>query len=124
MCTRRTLCRVPDKRHTAKVAFADGCLPCGLCRGLCRVQQAHGKVPVSCSVSDTEFADMMFLDGCFLLQLMESDDEPPLAGLAMSCGPSILKDIFLLENQIPWLVLEVLMQLRPMSSWTYLRAGL
>ena len=42
----------------------------------------------------------------------------------MPCGPSILKDIFLLENQIPWLVLEVLMQLRPMSSWTYLRAGL
>ena len=75
-------------------------------------------------LSDTEFADMMFLDGCFLLQLMEKPNEPPLAGLGMSCGPSILKDIFLLENQIPWLVLEVLMQFRPMSSWTYLRAGL
>ncbi|KAL6857190.1 hypothetical protein ACP4OV_018572 [Aristida adscensionis] len=81
-----------------------------------------GSSPVA-HLSDTEFADMMFLDGCFLLEIMEKHNEPPFAGLAMSCGPSILKDIFLLENQIPWLVLEVLMQFRPMSSWSYLRGG-
>ena len=30
--TRQSLCRVPDILHTAKWPFADGCLPCALCR--------------------------------------------------------------------------------------------
>ena len=30
--TRQTLCRVPDKWHTAKVLFADAYLPCVFCR--------------------------------------------------------------------------------------------
>ena len=33
-CTRQTLCRVPDKRHTAKDLFADSYIPCALCRVL------------------------------------------------------------------------------------------
>ena len=38
--TRQRVCRVPDKRHTAKVLFADRSMPCAICRvylGLCRV---------------------------------------------------------------------------------------
>ena len=51
---------------------------------------------------------MMFLDGCFLLQYLVGDTaRVPVLQNRMT-GPSILKDIFLLENQIPWLVLEVL----------------
>ncbi|KAK1609825.1 hypothetical protein QYE76_033498 [Lolium multiflorum] len=69
---------------------------------------------------DAEFAAMMFLDGCFLLQYMhvllqymhdfmcaESALFANRAGL--STGPCMLRDIFMLENQLPWLVLEVLM---------------
>ncbi|PUZ49938.1 hypothetical protein GQ55_6G019500 [Panicum hallii var. hallii] len=62
-------------------------------------------------VGEADFAAMMFLDGCFLLQYMvDSDDAAPVLRnrMTLSTGPSIQKDIFLLENQIPWLVLEAL----------------
>ena len=32
--TRQPLCRVPDRRHTAKDLFTDTCMPCALCRVL------------------------------------------------------------------------------------------
>jgi hypothetical protein len=40
----------------------------------------------------------------------DSDTAPPVLRnrMTLSTGPSIQKDIFLLENQIPWLVLEAL----------------
>ena len=46
------LCRVPDKRHSAKRALPINFLPCVLCRvqfGLCRVPQALDKEPESSS---------------------------------------------------------------------------
>jgi hypothetical protein len=67
-------------------------------------------------LTDGEFAEMMFVDGCFLLQFMFKGNEPPIVGRFMSSGPSILKDIFLLENQIPWLVLEALAEFVPMED--------
>ncbi|KAG2576423.1 UPF0481 protein At3g47200-like [Panicum virgatum] len=63
------------------------------------------------AVGEADFAAMMFIDGCFLLQYMvDGDDAAPVLRnrMALSTGPSIQKDIFLLENQIPWLVLEAL----------------
>jgi hypothetical protein len=67
--------------------------------------------------SDAEFAAMMFLDGCFLLEYMhlglcESFEEERallLNRMVLSTGLCMLRDMFLLENQLPWLVLEVLM---------------
>nr|CAB3466125.1 unnamed protein product [Digitaria exilis] len=58
-------------------------------------------------LSDAEFAAMMFLDGCFLVQFAKND-KPPVLGHGLSCWPTIVKDTLLLENQIPWLVLEAL----------------
>ncbi|KAF8776542.1 hypothetical protein HU200_003259 [Digitaria exilis] len=58
-------------------------------------------------LSDAEFAAMMFLDGCFLVQFAKND-KPPVLGQGLSCWPTIVKDTLLLENQIPWLVLEAL----------------
>ncbi|XP_062192464.1 UPF0481 protein At3g47200-like [Phragmites australis] len=64
--------------------------------------------PSVAGVSDADFAAMMFLDGCFLLQYMVGDAaRVPMLQNRMT-GPSVQKDIFLLENQIPWLVLEAL----------------
>ncbi|KAJ1267024.1 hypothetical protein BS78_07G025100 [Paspalum vaginatum] len=48
-------------------------------------------------LSDADFAAMMFLYACFPLQA------------------SIQKDIFLLENQIPWLVLDIVTQFMPVD---------
>uniref|UniRef100_A0A0D9WJZ3 Uncharacterized protein n=1 Tax=Leersia perrieri TaxID=77586 RepID=A0A0D9WJZ3_9ORYZ len=81
-----------------------------------------------CYVGDTvegipelDFAAMMFLDGCFLLQFMlfirSKPGElvaPSLQGWFNSKLANILRDIFLLENQIPWLVLQTLMAFKPM----------
>ncbi|CAO2206234.1 unnamed protein product [Urochloa humidicola] len=59
-------------------------------------------------LSDAEFAAMMFLDGCFLLNFIMLNNELPVMGRSVSCWPTISKDLLLLENQIPWLVLEAL----------------
>ena len=52
--TRQRLCRVPDKRHSAKTPLPTGFLPSVLCRvqiGLCRVPLALGKFTESGSDS-------------------------------------------------------------------------
>ncbi|KAF8685323.1 hypothetical protein HU200_044026 [Digitaria exilis] len=68
---------------------------------------------------DWKFARMMLLDGCFLLQFMVSmcSDNPndPLMSRheVHTCVDAIARDVMLLENQIPWVVLETLTKLRP-----------
>ncbi|PWZ17340.1 UPF0481 protein [Zea mays] len=70
-------------------------------------------------LDDGEFAEMMLLDGCFLLQFMASvcrrrDDDPLISrGEVRRSINAIVRDVMLLENQIPWLVLSSLMQLMP-----------
>ncbi|XP_071680286.1 UPF0481 protein At3g47200-like [Lolium perenne] len=63
--------------------------------------------------SHSEFAAMMFLDGCFLLRyihdFMYAESALFSNRAVLSTGPCMLRDIFMLENQLPWLVLEVLM---------------
>ncbi|RLN28792.1 hypothetical protein C2845_PM05G09910 [Panicum miliaceum] len=70
-----------------------------------------------------KFAEMLLLDGCFLLQFMVSmcPDNPkapaeadPLMSRAEvhTCIDAIARDVMLFENQIPWLVFEALMELR------------
>ncbi|KAL5232178.1 hypothetical protein ABZP36_030954 [Zizania latifolia] len=68
-------------------------------------------------ISEVEFAAMMFHDGCFLVQFMlfwTSRDKvaPPLEDW-FNITRNIRCDVFLLENQIPWLVLHALMEFRP-----------
>ncbi|KAF3783357.1 UPF0481 protein [Nymphaea thermarum] len=68
--------------------------------------------------SSDSFIEMMLLDGCFLLDFLFKFDEKVKGSLAKSkrrellCTPGCFvlnRDIHLLENQIPLLVLEVLM---------------
>ncbi|WVZ93056.1 hypothetical protein U9M48_039071 [Paspalum notatum var. saurae] len=67
--------------------------------------------------SDAEFAEMMFLDGCFLL-CYATNEQPGLLynRMTLSTGPCMLRDIFLLENQLPWLVLEALLTFSTSTS--------
>jgi hypothetical protein len=46
---------------------------------------------------------------------MANSEEPMFAGFNLSSGQAILKDIMLLENQIPWLVLEALIKFLPVN---------
>ncbi|KAF7098732.1 hypothetical protein CFC21_100448 [Triticum aestivum] len=89
------------------------------------VEEVHGKIlsivsqARSCyaddavaKFTDAEFAVMMFLDGCYLLHYIKIDQQCALLSnrMFLSMGPCMLRDIFLLENQLPWLVLEALME--------------
>ncbi|XP_031496845.1 UPF0481 protein At3g47200-like [Nymphaea colorata] len=76
------------------------------------------------SWSSDSFIQMLLLDGCFLLDLLLALDkrlDAPLAEsirlqLLNTCGYNVLiRDIHLLENQIPGLVLDVLINV---GDWT------
>uniref|UniRef100_A0ACD5Z1P2 Uncharacterized protein n=1 Tax=Avena sativa TaxID=4498 RepID=A0ACD5Z1P2_AVESA len=67
-----------------------------------------------------DFAAMMFRDGCFLLQIMlwllQDDGSAGRGAPSFTCrfnSMAALRDLFLLENQIPWVVMETLMACRP-----------
>ncbi|GKV07944.1 hypothetical protein SLEP1_g19640 [Rubroshorea leprosula] len=62
-------------------------------------------------MSEEEFVEMLVLDGCFIIELLrknaeeEKDGDDPI--FSMSCMIQFLyQDLILLENQIPWFVLE------------------
>ncbi|GLT33112.1 hypothetical protein SLA2020_077250 [Shorea laevis] len=68
-------------------------------------------------MSEEEFVEMLVLDGCFIIELLRKDanqvqkdrDDPIFS---MSCMLQFLyQDLILLENQIPWFVLECLFDL-------------
>ncbi|KAF2917870.1 hypothetical protein DAI22_08g015600 [Oryza sativa Japonica Group] len=64
------------------------------------------------SIGEGDFAAIMFHDGCFFLQyiICSTDDiAPSLESWFNSNDASMERDIFLLENQLPWVVLDALM---------------
>ncbi|KAL6908081.1 hypothetical protein ACP4OV_002251 [Aristida adscensionis] len=68
-------------------------------------------------IPDDKFADMMFIDCCFLVQLMEHEicpNEHPswLRSVIQQQYKAIKRDIMLLENQIPWVVFKIIMHQR------------
>ncbi|CAN6338233.1 unnamed protein product [Urochloa humidicola] len=70
------------------------------------------------AIADTDFANMMVVDGCFLLAvvaILTKDYPAELEHWSWTHGRMlrIMKDILLFENQIPWAVVRALMALRP-----------
>ncbi|KAK0590579.1 hypothetical protein LWI29_029057 [Acer saccharum] len=63
-----------------------------------------------------EFVEILVLDGCFIIELFRKDagevtkdPDDPIFSLSIACLLEFLKhDLILLENQIPWTVLELL----------------
>jgi hypothetical protein len=66
---------------------------------------------------DDQFNQMMFLDGCFILQFLICFMQKP-ENLKISSHDAVLvtKDLFLLENQLPFSVLKSLMSFRYKNS--------
>ncbi|XP_028092502.1 UPF0481 protein At3g47200-like [Camellia sinensis] len=63
--------------------------------------------------TDESFARMMFLDGCFILQYIYGIvNAIPEVSEIIHHAPLVRRDLFLLENQLPFLVLQVLMRLK------------
>ncbi|XP_057983453.1 UPF0481 protein At3g47200-like [Malania oleifera] len=65
-------------------------------------------------LDDEAFAQMMFLDGCFILQFIYCYEENKHAEMKMRSLDIafVRRDLFLLENQLPFLVLKELVSLR------------
>ncbi|GAY65564.1 transmembrane protein [Citrus sinensis] len=76
----------------------------------------------SIDLDDHEFIEVLVLDGCFIIELFRKDSgifpkQPDDPTFAMSCFLEYLNhDLILLENQIPWLVLERLFSLTKASD--------
>ncbi|KAE8773235.1 hypothetical protein D1007_54650 [Hordeum vulgare] len=82
-------------------------------------EQARESYAQDVHMNDDDFTAMLFFDGCFLLQFMTmvTLDRGPqklwtMPRLSENWMQRISRDILLVENQIPWVVLEALMRLK------------
>ncbi|XBI22473.1 hypothetical protein VPH35_063489 [Triticum aestivum] len=82
-------------------------------------EQARESYAHDVRLNDDDFTAMLFFDGCFLLQFMTmvALDRGPqklwkMPQLSENWMQRISRDILLVENQIPWVVLEALMRLK------------
>ncbi|CAL5009742.1 unnamed protein product [Urochloa decumbens] len=75
-------------------------------------------------LGDAEFATMMFVDACFLVWYVAvgplDEYDRLFAGPALSSVSNIEKDIFMLENQIPWLVVQAIMEITKKNNVGFL----
>ncbi|PWA96662.1 hypothetical protein CTI12_AA037310 [Artemisia annua] len=72
--------------------------------------------------SDDEFTRMMLLDGCFILYFIKHifmNDETDSLEMKSHQIMFVQQDMFLLENQIPYLVLIEVMKLVPDKLWDF-----
>ncbi|XP_021819583.1 UPF0481 protein At3g47200-like [Prunus avium] len=73
-------------------------------------------------LSDDEFVEMMVIDGCFILEFLRrcTEEVSPVDGDLIFSNAGILwevmNDLLLLENQLPWRVLECLFDLTGESA--------
>ncbi|KAH0685996.1 hypothetical protein KY285_016537 [Solanum tuberosum] len=75
---------------------------------------------IICRYTDIQFAQMMLRDGCLILNYFGPNDvdksykesETTNHHLGIAVYSSIRRDMYLLENQIPFLILEILVALR------------
>ncbi|CAN6373564.1 unnamed protein product [Urochloa humidicola] len=73
------------------------------------------------SISDGDFQTMMFFDACFLVQYMlwcthgATVMETSLSNFFDFNRKVLRHDMMLLENQLPWLVVEAVMRFRPVD---------
>ncbi|CAN6329122.1 unnamed protein product [Urochloa humidicola] len=73
------------------------------------------------SIDDGELSEMMLRDGCFLLQFMQKvggDNNLATSNedIIYTRMGAITRDILLVENQIPWVVVQTLMELGNLDS--------
>ncbi|EMS52232.1 hypothetical protein CFC21_018634 [Triticum aestivum] len=115
-------------KHAAAVHFIDntGCSIQEVYGAVCAVAEVargHYEEDKMRTASDDDFKHMLFFDGCFLLQYMlfwcrrvneDDDDEttvdvdPSLHSVFSSNDSRIFCDVVLLENQLPWVVVDTL----------------
>ncbi|XP_050382985.1 UPF0481 protein At3g47200-like [Argentina anserina] len=66
-------------------------------------------------LSSATFVEMMVVDGCFILEYyrrkigeVPTDPDDPLFNISLAMSPTLTSDLVMLENQLPWRVLDCL----------------
>lgn len=76
-------------------------------------------------IGDEAFAEMMFFDGCFILHFIDcccpQDGKSTAPTTKAHLHGFVTRDLFLLENQVPFVVLQALMSLRPVEYERFIR---
>lgn len=76
-------------------------------------------------ITNDKFAEMLFVDGCFLVQFIDTvigrSGGDYLRHIIHPHTTGILRDVMLLENQIPWVVMEILMPLKSLKMEDIIR---
>ncbi|KMZ65140.1 hypothetical protein ZOSMA_337G00020 [Zostera marina] len=65
----------------------------------------------ACGISDTEFLKLLVLDGCFMVEFLLKYAEHPIFTLPGIDVDLLRHDLVLIENQVPFSVLEVIYEL-------------
>ncbi|XP_043692945.1 UPF0481 protein At3g47200-like [Telopea speciosissima] len=79
-----------------------------------RNARAYYEKTSTADFSDDQFTSMMFLDGCFVLHFIDCLLNQKSGDTKMKTDQIafVLRDLFLLENQLPFLVLQALMSFK------------
>ena len=70
----------------------------------------------STTYPDFELAHMMVIDACFILEFIQSIPTRVSSGTNMLMTASIIHDLLLIENQIPFFVLEIIFECTVLPS--------
>ncbi|KAJ4971585.1 hypothetical protein NE237_004684 [Protea cynaroides] len=78
------------------------------------IARAYYEKNSTADLSDDQFTRMMFLDGCFVLHFIDCvvNGKPKATKMKTDQIAFVLRDLFLLENQLPFFVLQALMSFR------------
>nr|CAD1828332.1 unnamed protein product [Ananas comosus var. bracteatus] len=108
------LLEMEDHKKEAAIAFAEGNKNALYKKvrevvGACRDCYDRSSISMMC---DNDFARMLFVDGCFILQFIDQFVKDKLEDFPVSTHLHrfILRDMFLLENQLPYVLLKKLME--------------
>ncbi|XP_011000463.1 PREDICTED: UPF0481 protein At3g47200-like [Populus euphratica] len=71
--------------------------------------------------NDERLAKMMFIDGCFILQFLFCLHKPGNLKMSSHDAALVTKDLFLLENQLPFEVLNKLMSFRNLDHKAWMK---
>ena len=88
-----------------------------------RLSEARDYYSEKIELSDDEFAEMLVVDGCFVISVLLAWTPVYPSSICSRAGLSLLmRDIMLLENQLPFFIVEALYT--KLATMTHLRCGI
>ncbi|KAL4586826.1 hypothetical protein LXL04_011470 [Taraxacum kok-saghyz] len=90
---------------------------------ICSIERIKGCYPRSTTYDDFELCKMMVIDGCFILEFLWTLKVSLTYWVNLLTTPSIMLDLLLIENQIPFFVLEFMFECTFIASGRLVEVG-